>query len=53
MLLTTDLFAIVILLFVLVGTLVALVMGNHALNNDNKNLRRTIKIMKDAQKVSN
>ena len=52
MLLTTDLFAIVILLFVLVGTLVALVMGNHALNNDNKNLRRTIKIMKDAQKVS-
>ena len=51
MLLTTDLFAIVILLFVLVGTLVALVMGNHALNNDNKNLRRTIKIMKDAQKV--
>jgi uncharacterized integral membrane protein len=52
MLLTTDLFAIVILLFVLVGTLIALVMGNHALNNDNKNLRRTIKIMKDAQKVS-
>jgi hypothetical protein len=52
MLLTTDLFAIVILLFVLVGTLVALVMGNHALSNDNKNLRRTIKIMKDAQKVS-
>ena len=52
MLLTTDLIAIVILLFVLVGTLIALVMGNHALNNDNKNLRRTIKIMKDAQKVS-
>lgn len=52
MLLTTDLFAIVILLFVLVGTLVALVMGNHALSNDNKNLRRTIKIMKDSQKVS-
>jgi len=52
MLLTTDLIAIVILLFVLVGTLVALVMGNHALSNDNKNLRRTIKIMKDAQKVS-
>jgi hypothetical protein len=52
MLLTTDLFAIVILLFVLVGTLVALVMGNHALSNDNKNLRRTIKILKDAQKVS-
>lgn len=52
MLLTTDLIAIVILLFVLVGTLVALVMGNHALSNDNKNLRRTIKILKDAQKVS-
>jgi uncharacterized integral membrane protein len=52
MLTSTDLFAIVILLFVLVGTLIALVMGNHALNNDNKNLRRTIKIMRDAQKVS-
>ena len=52
MLLTTDLFAIAILLFVLVGTLIALVMGNHALSNDNKNLRRTIKILKDAQKVS-
>lgn len=52
MLLTTDLFAIAILLFVLVGTLIALIMGNHALSNDNKNLRRTIKILKDAQKVS-
>jgi hypothetical protein len=51
MLTSTDLFAIVILLFVMVGTLVALIVGNHALNNDNKNLRRTIKILKDAQKV--
>ena len=52
MLNSTDLFAIVILLFVLTGTLVALIVGNQALRNDNNNLRRTIKIMKDAQKVS-
>jgi uncharacterized integral membrane protein len=52
MLNSTDLFAIVILLFVLTGTLIALIVGNHALSNDNKNLRRTIKILKDAQKVS-
>lgn len=52
MLTSTDLFAIVILLFVLTGTLVALIVGNHALRNDNHNLRRTIKILKDAQKVS-
>jgi hypothetical protein len=52
MLTSTDLFAIVILLFVLTGTLVALIVGNHALSNDNKNLRRTIKILKEVQKVS-
>lgn len=51
MLLTTDLIAIGILLFVLTGTLVALIVGNTALRNDNNNLRRTIKILKDAQKV--
>jgi uncharacterized integral membrane protein len=52
MLNSTDLFAIVILLFVLTGTLIALIVGNHALSNDNKNLRRTIKILKEVQKVS-
>ena len=51
MLTSTDLFAIVILLFVLVRTLAALNAANHALSNDNKNLRRTIKILKDAQKA--
>lgn len=52
MLLTTDLIAIVILLFVLTGTLIALVLGNHALRNENNNLRRTVKILKDSKKVS-